>query len=268
MENRDGETYCERNTVAGNRAVAPGTETTATEVSGTQADRRPACADGNRVRVEDGHCLGRSAARAGLWQRHVVLAADAGVVGGRSVGPIAIHADRALGPGGENRLVPSGGGFQQRACSFWGPQTGPNPVDRAKAGSKHHLLTDAGGIPLVTAISAANHHDSRYLFPLLIGLPARLRAKIASLYADRAYDCAAFRERLLAEGIVPFLAKRGTTHGSGLGRHRWVVERTISWLHQFRRLRTRYERHGYMHRAFLSLAASLIAVRHLKSSFC
>lgn len=123
-------------------------------------------------------------------------------------------------------------------------------------------------MPLVTTVSAANHHDSRYLFALLIGLPARLRVKIASLYADRAYDGAAFRERLRAEGITPFLAKRGTAHGSGLGRHRWVVERSLSWLHQFRRLRVRYERHGYMHRAFLSLAASLLVARRLKSSFC
>lgn len=186
----------------------------------------------------------------------------------RSVGPAANPADRAPGPRGENRLVSRHGGFQQRARGFWGTQTGPNPVDRAKPGSKHHLLTDAGGIPLGTAISAANHHDSRYFFPSLIGLPARLRAKIASLYADRAYDCAAFRERLRAEGIEPFLAQRGTADGSGLGRHRWVVERSISWLHQFRRLRIRQERHGYMHRAFLSPAASLIAARHLESSFC
>lgn len=60
-----------------------------------------------------------------------------------------------------------------------------------------------------------------------------------------------------------FLAKRGTAHGSGLGAKRWVVERTIAWLHQFRRLRIRYERHGYMHRAFLSLAASIIMSRFL-----
>ena len=121
---------------------------------------------------------------------------------------------------------------------------------------------------MVTIVSAANHHDSRYLFALLAGLPDTLRVKIARLYADRAYHSAAFRDRLRTLGILPYLAKRGTAHGSGLGRHRWVIERTISWLHQFRRLRVRYERHGYMHRAFLSLAASLIAVRQLNHSFC
>lgn len=268
MDNRDGKTIGGRSTVAGNRAAIAGAETAAPAISGTQADRQPACADRNRVCVEDRHRVGGSAAGTGLWQRDVVLAADARVAGGRSVGPTANPVDRAFGPGGQNRLVPRRGGLQQCARCFWGAQTGPNPVDRAKPGSKHHVLTDASGIPLVTAISAANHHDSRYLFPLLLGLPAQLRAKIVSLFADRAYDSAAFRARLRAEGIAPHLAKRGTVHGSGLGCYRWVVERTISWLHQFRRLRIRYERHGYMHRAFLSLAASLIATRHLKSSFC
>ena len=165
-------------------------------------------------------------------------------------------------------MVTRGGGLKQYARRFLGAQTGPNPVDRAKPGTKHHVLTDAGGIPLVTAVTPANHHDSRQLFPLLLSLPDQLRAKIRSVYADRACDCATYRERLRAEGIVPHLAKRGTTHGSGLGRKRWVVERTISWLHQFRRLRVRYERLGYMHRAFLSLAASLIALRHLPNAFC
>jgi len=54
------------------------------------------------------------------------------------------------------------------------------------------------------------------------------------------------------------IAKRGTPHGSGLGKTRWVVERTLSWLHQFRRLRVRYERRADIHEAFLSLGCILI----------
>ena len=49
----------------------------------------------------------------------------------------------------------------------------------------------------------------------------------------------------------PFLAKRNTEHGSGLGRWRWVVERTFAWLNQFRRLRVRYEKRADIHEAFL-----------------
>jgi hypothetical protein len=51
---------------------------------------------------------------------------------------------------------------------------------------------------------------------------------------------------------------RGTTHGSGLGIYRWVVERTGSWLHSFRKLRLRTDRTAAIHEAFVALACSLI----------
>jgi transposase len=56
-------------------------------------------------------------------------------------------------------------------------------------------------------------------------------------------------------------------HGSGLGRQRWVVERTLSWLHQFKRLRTRWEQRADIHEAFLRLACCLICWRYLESSY-
>ena len=60
------------------------------------------------------------------------------------------------------------------------------------------------------------------------------------------------------------IARRGTAHGSGLGIYRWVVERTIAWLHWFRRLRIRWERRDDIHEAFLSLAVCLITHRHVQ----
>src|SRR5207237_6158682 len=63
---------------------------------------------------------------------------------------------------------------------------------------------------------------------------------------------------LRARHIWPLLAMRNTEHGSGLGRWRWVVERTFAWLNQFRRLRLRYERTAYLHLALLLLGCSLI----------
>jgi len=55
-------------------------------------------------------------------------------------------------------------------------------------------------------------------------------------------------------GIEPVFAHRGTPHGSGLGRVRYVVERTIANIHQNRRLKIRYERRSDIHQAFLTLA--------------
>ncbi len=65
--------------------------------------------------------------------------------------------------------------------------------------------------------------------------------------------------------VKPVIARRGIEHGSGLGELRWVVERTFAWLHQFRRLRIRWERRPELHLAFLNLACALICWRQLRA---
>ena len=64
------------------------------------------------------------------------------------------------------------------------------------------------------------------------------------------YDAAAIRRSLRARHIVPWLAMRRTAHGSGLGRWRWVVERTFAWPNQFCHLRARYHKRTDIHEAF------------------
>ncbi len=150
-----------------------------------------------------------------------------------------------------------------------GAQTGPNPTDKAKAGSKHHILTEAHGIPLAAILTKANTNDITQLEPLLAaippvrGKPGHPRHHPDRLYADRGYDSDPHRQRLRRRGIQPRLARRRTAHGSGLGVYRWVVERTLAWLHQFKRLRIRYERRTDIHEAFLYLGCILICVRFL-----
>jgi transposase len=51
---------------------------------------------------------------------------------------------------------------------------------------------------------------------------------------------------------------------TGLGTQRWVVE-TFAWSHNFRRLRTRYERDGDLHLAFMPLSCAVIWHRMLRS---
>ena len=87
------------------------------------------------------------------------------------------------------------------------------------------------------------------------------------MLGDRAYDAENIRRALRARRILPLLAMRNTRHGSGLGRCRWVVERTFAWLNQFRRLRVRYEKRADIHTAFLSLACILICWRRLQPRF-
>ena len=76
------------------------------------------------------------------------------------------------------------------------------------------------------------------------------------------------REERRARGTEPKWAKRRTAHGSGLGVFRWVAERTLSWLHGFRKLRLVTEKNLDMQYAFLTLAVSVICYRYLSASFC
>ena len=87
------------------------------------------------------------------------------------------------------------------------------------------------------------------------------------MFADRGYDHDIYRRQLRARGITPRIARRGVAHGSGLGRHRWVVERGFAWLHAFKRLRTRHERRADIHLGLLRLACALICYRHLPTAF-
>jgi transposase len=120
-------------------------------------------------------------------------------------------------------------------------------------------------------LTAAQVHDSRQLIPLVSAIPAlqgksgRPRQRPQIVQGDRAYGSAAHHHWLRQRGIKDQLARCRTPHGSGLGKTRWVIERSLSWLHQFRRLRIRYERRPDIHLAFLTLGCALICLRSLSN---
>ncbi|MEU5853394.1 transposase, partial [Saccharopolyspora shandongensis] len=138
---------------------------------------------------------------------------------------------------------------------------------RARPGSKHHVITEGGGIPTAFSLTGGNVNDVTQLLPLVEAIPpvrgrrGRPRSRPDELYADRAYDSAQHRDELRAKGIDPQIAERGT----GLGTVRWVIERTIAWYHGMRRLRIRWERRDDIHEAFLGLATCIICYRHIKT---
>jgi transposase len=150
-----------------------------------------------------------------------------------------------------------------------GQATGPSPVDRRKTGSKHTLMVDRHGVPLAIRTAAANVSDHRQIIPIVMDFPrvggrrGRPKELPDALYADRGYDSRATRALLAWLGIEPHIGKRGATHGSGLGRVRWVVERTIGWLKGFRRLRLRYDRLAIVQDAWDRFAACAICYRLL-----
>ena len=169
-------------------------------------------------------------------------------------------------------MVAGGGGLQPSASEKGGSQTGPSPVDRARSGSKHHLLVDATGIPLAWTVTGGNRNDVTQLVPLIervppvrgrVGHPRRRPDRVT---ADRGYDSNALRDQLRDRGIEPEIANRYHSHGSGLGRARWVVERTFAWLHHLKRLLVRYDRRAEIHEAFLAIGCCLVCFRRLQNS--
>lgn len=150
-----------------------------------------------------------------------------------------------------------------------GESTGPNPTDRRKPGTKQHLLVDRHGVPLAIRVTGANRSDVQELIPLIAafppigGKPGPPLTKPGAVQADRAYQSRAVEALLKWLGITPIIAHRNTPHGSGLGKTRWVVERTNAWIRGFRRLRVRFDRTDAIYDAWNSLAAAFICWRIL-----
>ena len=141
-----------------------------------------------------------------------------------------------------------------------GEATGPSPVDRRRPGTKHTVMVNKAGVPLAIRTAGANASDHRQIRPVLLdfprvgGVPGRPKELPDEAYADRGYDSEPLRALLRWLGIEPHIAKRRTPHGSGLGKVRWVVERTISWLNGYRRLSRDYEYWPQTSEAFIQIA--------------
>ena len=145
-------------------------------------------------------------------------------------------------------------------------------MDRGKRGSKHHILSCGRGNPLAAQTTAGNVNDITRFIALLDAVPpvrgrrGRPKRRPARVYGDRAYHSRAARRALRGRRVKTRVAWPHDRHGSGLGRRRWVVERTISWLHQYRRLRVRYERRADIHQALLTIGCCLICFKQLQAA--
>ncbi len=135
-----------------------------------------------------------------------------------------------------------------------GQKTGKNPTDRGKQGTKRHL----------------NVHDSKMMLatidaigPIRAKTRGRPRRRSHKLPAHKGYDYRHLRLALRKCRIIPHIARCGVEPKNRLGRYRRVVERTLSWLNRFRRLKIRYEHRADIHLAFLQLGCALISLRFL-----
>lgn len=135
-----------------------------------------------------------------------------------------------------------------------GPETGRNPTDRGKQGSKMHLLVDERGAPLALCVSGANVHDKWLADDLLVSLVVPRpdpQAVDQHLCADRGYDYPDVHEAVVQEQYIAHIKHRRRRNEPlveacpvpGELRYparRWVVERTFSWLAKRRSLRVRW----------------------------
>jgi len=138
------------------------------------------------------------------------------------------------------------------------------------------LATDGQGIPLTGILSSASTSEYNLIFPTLDTISIEKRPhhpikKTKTLVADRGYDAKWVRKELRRRGITPYIPKRRKQGQKDEPKYnqrikpfyatRWIVERSISWIGNFRRVTTRYEHYSHIYHAFFQLACIMICLK-------
>ena len=149
---------------------------------------------------------------------------------------------------------------QISACRL--KKTGRNPTARGKQGVKRSLMTDANGLPLSLVVSGANTHDIKLVEDTLDALQTGRPGRRLHLCLDKGYEAEWLEIRLRARRYEPHIQSRkeesDAIKNTGFRAHRWVVERTHSWMNRFRRVLTRWEKKVGNYEAMLHFACSII----------
>jgi putative transposase len=148
------------------------------------------------------------------------------------------------------------------------PAHGPESYGSSKKGAKRSLLSEGQGVPLGITPAGANVNDHKLIRATIESIPIE-RPKASKkrpqhLCLDRGYDYAEARELADEFGFTAHIRSRGDEHfarEAGMRARRWVVERTHSRLHRFRRILTRWEKRADTYLAMLHLACALITWR-------
>jgi IS5 family transposase len=124
-------------------------------------------------------------------------------------------------------------------------------------------------VPLTAVVTAANVNDTILFQAVVEDIPpvrtpaGRRRTRPAKVHADKGYDSRANRAYLRRRGIRSRIARRGVESSVRLGRHRWKVERSLSWLSCWRRLQVRWDRDSGRWFAFVLLACVVVCFNRL-----
>jgi len=158
-----------------------------------------------------------------------------------------------------------------RSCAapLGGSDTGKNPTDRAKLGSKIHILVDQRGAPLAIDISGANQHDKWSVASLVVHIAVRRPGSEQHFLADKGYDYDDVHETVERAGYrkhIKHRRRRGEPKTdtcpvpgeTQFPARRWVVERTFAWLVKRRSVRTRWCKKASNWLAFVQFACASI----------
>ena len=151
-----------------------------------------------------------------------------------------------------------------------GDETGPDPTNWGKLGTKRQVLSDRRGLPLGVVVSAANRHDMKVatatLASVVVARPAPTAAAAPHRCRDKGFDYPATRAAATARGYRVHPPQRGLAPpspppGQRFPARRWVVERTNSWHNRFRKRKIRYEKHAANYLGLLHYACFLLVYR-------
>jgi IS5 family transposase len=119
-------------------------------------------------------------------------------------------------------------------------------------------------------VTAANVNDTTMFEAVLDDVPAvrtpagRRRTRPGTVHADKGYDSRANRAYLRRRRITSRIARRGIEPSARLGRHRWKLQRALSWLSCFRRLQVRWDQDSGRWFAFVLLACAVVGFNRLQ----
>ncbi len=191
----------------------------------------------------------------------------AGIFDAILVDMVHFYAER-LGIGWQWQSVDSG----IRPAPLGGAQTGKNPTDRGKMGTKIHILVDKNGAPLSLQVTGAHQHDKwsadDLIENLLIERPDPEEVE-QHFCADKGYDDDDVHETVADAKYVSHIKHRrrrnepleeepNIPEDQRHPARRWVVERTISWLGKRRSIRTRWCKKDENWRALIMFACAHI----------
>ena len=151
---------------------------------------------------------------------------------------------------------------------------------RGGFGSKFHILVDGNGTPLEVEVTAGQVHDSTRLEPVLTKVKVhqkagRPKSRPKQLAGDKAYSSGSIREFLKDRGIeavIPHRDNEAARHDPEVEfdkatyKRRSIVEQTIGWMKECRRIGTRFEKLAINFLAMVKLAMIKRTLRLLFSN--